>query len=556
VRIGSGSLLRRVAVCAWALLAIATCSDSGGERSGIAGEDAVATGDVDASSVVLWVRAKTPGTARIAVAGPFDTKLVEVFVPGIDLPGKSRIHDLEPGTRYEVTATLPDGAKTTARLRTAAAPGVRRGLRFGASGDWAGDLTPYPALADAAGRDLDFFVALGDTVYADIASPAVPYDRAVTLAQHRAKHAEVYSTRRGQNRFAELRASTALFATIDDHEVGDALAGGAPDPLGPFLRGDLVNETSAFTSAMRAFHEWNPIDERVWSGTGDPAVEGRHDLYRRRHFGADAALFVLDTRSFRSAQVERPERDAASIAAFRAAAFAPGRTVLGAPQLARFVADLRAAHAAGITWKFVVVPTPIQNLGPSGDRYEGYAHERSLVLGIVHDEGIRNVVFLTGDIHGYAVNDLEYQPASPADPHRKTDAIEVATLAVGCHGVLGRYTVRGAGLEGAERRAYDAADMDGKDDVAVRVVNARLAREGYGPLGLADAALSARLLRGKWLRGHAYGWCEFEVDATTRALTVTAWGLDDEAARDPARARDLRPAVLARFVLDAKPTPP
>src|SRR5690606_39964051 len=58
--------------------------------------------------------------------------------------------------------------------RSSALDGERQGLRFGASGDVRGDLAPYPAIANAPGRDLDFFVHLGDTVYADFPSPAVP----------------------------------------------------------------------------------------------------------------------------------------------------------------------------------------------------------------------------------------------------------------------------------------------------------------------------------------------------------------------------------------------
>jgi 3-phytase/alkaline phosphatase D len=560
VRAPTAPILRRVATGAWALLAVATCADAGGERSRVRAEDAVAAGDVDATSVVLWVRAKARGTARIEVAAHERPGAVvaarEVVVPAIDRPGKVEVGGLAPGTRHLVRATLPDGATARARFRTAAAPGVRRGLRFGASGDWSGDLTPYRAARNAAERDLDFFVALGDSVYADIASPAVPLSQAVTLAQFRAKHAEVYSERHGLNTLADLRASTAWFATIDDHEVGNDFAGGRADPLGPLARGDLVNDTDLFEASLAAFHEWNPIRTSVWRGTGEPAVDGEFDLYRHRVFGSDAALFVLDTRSFRSAPLGRAGRDAASVARWRAAAFAPGRTVLGAPQRERFLADLRAAHAAGIAWKFVVVPTPVQNLGPSGDRFEGYASERSAILGFVHDEGIRNVVFLTGDIHGFAVNDLEYQPSSSTDAHRKVDAFEVATLPIGCHGVLGRYTVRSGGLSDAERRAYDAADMDGKDDAATRVIDARLAREGLGPLGLADSRLSARLVEGKWLRGHAYGWCELEVDAATHVLTVTAWGIPDHARDDARRAAASRPAVLARFTVAPQAAPP
>ena len=96
--------------------------------------------------------------------------------------------------------------------RTPGEPGTFRGLRFGVSGDWRGELSPYPALQNAAERDLDFFVELGDTIYADYPSPAVPADQARTLAEFRAKHSEVYSARFGLNAWAELRSSTPVWA--------------------------------------------------------------------------------------------------------------------------------------------------------------------------------------------------------------------------------------------------------------------------------------------------------------------------------------------------------
>ena len=40
------------------------------------------------------------------------------------------------------------------------------GLRFGVAGDWRGELAPYPAISNVAGRNLDFFVEHGDTIYA------------------------------------------------------------------------------------------------------------------------------------------------------------------------------------------------------------------------------------------------------------------------------------------------------------------------------------------------------------------------------------------------------
>jgi phosphodiesterase/alkaline phosphatase D-like protein len=556
------TLLSTLGLAAWVLAAPFACRDSGGREPRAPAQDGVAAGDVDAASAVVWVRARAAGPVRVEVAEEARPER-PVFAAGlrvgaVDVPAKAEVSGLAAATRYVVRATWPEGRTARARFRTAAPAGERRGLRFGVSGDWAGDLAPYPSVGNVPARDLDFFVAVGDTVYADIASPAVPFARATTLAQQRAKHAEGYSARFGVDALAEARASTAWFATIDDHELSDAFAG--LERVRPFLlgRARLANETAEYRAALRAFHEWNPIRETRWSGTGDAAVDGRPDLYRRRVLGADAVLLVLDTRSFRSPPLDRPSPDPDSLARWRAASLAAGRTILGAPQRERLLADLRAAEAAGVLWKFVATPTPIQHLGSDSgrDRWEGYAHERERVLRVVRDERIRNVVFVTGDIHGYAVNDLEVRAGAAAGRPQKTGAIEVATLPVGVHGVLGRYVVRGGDLSAEERRAYADAGLDGKDDAARRVLDGRLSREGFGPLGLEDADLGAALREGRWLRGHSYGWCEFEVDRASGALTVTTWGVDAHAPQDEREAAAPVPTVLARFTLPPRPPAP
>ncbi len=60
---------------------------------------------------------------------------------------------------------------------------------------------------------------------------------------------------------------------------------------------------------------------------------------------------------------------------FETAAFDPTRTMLGQPQLENLKKDLLKAETDGITWKFVMVPEPMQALGSflePADRFDGY----------------------------------------------------------------------------------------------------------------------------------------------------------------------------------------
>jgi phosphodiesterase/alkaline phosphatase D-like protein len=406
---------------------------------------------------------------------------------------------------------------------------------------------------NAPDRDLDFFALLGDTIYADVPSTAVPSDQATTLGEFRAKHDEVYGPRFGLDGLGRVREATAVFSTIDDHEVTDDFAGAAhpsTDPRFPATTEQFVNDTPLFENGLQAFEEWNPTAEETWVGTGDDSMEGERNLYRYREFGADAAIFLLDSRSFRDEMLDNP--DPLDPSAFRDAAFAPDRTMLGSAQLQALQDDLLAAQAAGITWKFVMVPEPIQNLGPANprDRYEGYAWERSLLLQFVAANSIENVVFVAADIHGTVVNNLQYQQDSADDPQVDVAAWEVTAPAIAYDPPLGQDAVEKATLTDLEREAYAAMDMDAKDAFFRAILDEALEAEGFDPTGLEGSAVPATLLEGEYVRAHAYGWVELEIDAVTQVLTVTTWGIEPYEDGDEASAVHDVPFVLNRFTVD------
>jgi alkaline phosphatase D len=59
---------------------------------------------------------------------------------------------------------------------------------------------------NASQRNLDFFVAMGDSIYGDVVSNANGgQQQAQSLVDYRNKHAEVYSAKGGMNGLADLR---------------------------------------------------------------------------------------------------------------------------------------------------------------------------------------------------------------------------------------------------------------------------------------------------------------------------------------------------------------
>jgi phosphodiesterase/alkaline phosphatase D-like protein len=395
----------------------------------------VASGDTTQNSTVLWTHSQSLGTVKFEYSTKADFSVIAgsktATVTNAQQPVKVEIEGLTAGTNYFYRAIDATGATASGTFSTATAVGTQAGLRFGVSGDWRGEIAPYPALANADERNLKFFVALGDTIYADYPSPALRNSngtkkaQATTLADYRAKHNEVYSSRFGQNTLADLRGSTSIFATIDDHEVVNDFQGGqnltrvsAADQTLYGVNTGLVNDSPLYENGLQAFQEYNPIRDRFYGETGDSRTANERKLYRANTYGSDAINIVLDARSFRDPGLAPVTNlnDPAQVGNYLAKSFDPTRTFLGRVQVEELKKDLFQAHQDGITWKFVNLPEPMQNIGVFGasDRYEGYAAERTEILKFIDDNKISNVVFIAADIHGTLVNNLTF-PAKSED---------------------------------------------------------------------------------------------------------------------------------------------
>ncbi|MBA3469272.1 MAG: alkaline phosphatase D family protein [Herpetosiphonaceae bacterium] len=526
----------------------------------------VASGDTTATSTVLWARSPVVGTLTFLVSPNISNTLITVAGTTVTdplVPITISLTNLTPATQYNYEAYDSAGNRSFGKFRTAPAAGVAAGLRFGASGDWRGDLSPYPAVSNADQRDLDFFVALGDTTYADYESPVLPgVAAASTLDEYRLKHTEVYSPRLGLNTLGDLRSATSLLATIDDHEVLNDFAGGAPSSSDDrFPAGfDFINDTPRYENGLQAFQEFNPLRDERYGALADPRMAGERKLYRFNTYGGSAATFLLDARSFRDAELP-PVSDPTSptlVLAYQTAAFSPTRTMLGGQQLIDLQQDLLAADRAGVVWKFVLVPEPIQNFGVVGasDRFEGYAAERTALLKFINEHNIRNVVFVAADIHGTVVNNLTYQ-LGPGLPQIPTDAFEITTGAVAFDKPLGP-TLADLALQAGvitpqEYQIYQLLSRDQKDAFMKQALDNQLIEQGYSPIGLADGLVDETLVIGSYFAAHTYGWTEFELSPTTRQLTVTTYGINwyskADLANNPAGVIARTPTVVSRFTV-------
>ncbi|MBD2179389.1 phytase [Pseudanabaena sp. FACHB-1998] len=553
----------------------------------------VASGDTTQTSTVLWTRSNFTGSVKFeystkadfsAIAGTKTATVTDALQPvKVDITG------LTAGTNYFYRVTDAAGDIATGKFSTADAIGKQSGLTFGVTGDWRGEIAPYPAIANADERNLKFFVALGDTIYADFASPALKdangneKAQATTLQDFRIKQDEVYGSRYGQNYFADLRASTSVFATIDDHEVvndfqgGENLANASAEIKALYgATSGLVNDSPLYNNGLQAFQEYNPIQDQFYGATGDDRTAGERKLYRANTYGSDAINIVLDARSFRDPGLTNVTNlgDQVQVGNFLAQSFNPARTFLGRVQVEDLKRDLLQAQKDGVTWKFVNLPEPVQNIGVFGasDRYEGYAAERTEILKFINENKINNVVFIAADIHGTLVNNLTYQLGA-GQAQIATNAFEITTGSVAFDAPFGP-TVAELALSAEiitpqSKAFYDslpvANDADSavndKDDFIKSIVDGGLAPLGYDPLGLnnnlaqANGLIKAKLLQGDYVATQTYGWTEFNIDPTTQKLTVTTYGIKPytraELEADPSLITSRVPAIVSQFEVEA-----
>ena len=524
----------------------------------------IASGDTDQTSTILWAGSTALGEVSFEYGtdASFNTILGMLSATVIDpnVPVKAGLAGLTPGTQYYYRVTDALGDRQIGQFRTPNSPGTREGLRFGVSGDLKGELAPFVSIGNADDRNLDFFVQMGDTIEADSESPALPgITQAKTLEQFRAKHNEVYSPRFDFNPWKDLRATTSVYATWDDHDVTNDFAGGATPADSPQKQNlfgtsssGFVNKTSAFNSALQAFQDYFPLrEDQFYGNTGDALTTNRRKLYRYNTFGSDAATFVLDVRSFRDAPLPFVSESASQeqLNQQLTDAFARDRTMLGAAQLEQFKADLLAAEQSGVTWKFVMSTVPMQHFGipVMGERWEGYAAERADLLNFIEQNQIKNVVFITGDFHGSVVNNVTNQQG-PGQPVTPTGVFDVMIGPVGIEltvpflpepfnqtfaAPFGPATVGFTPESLLEQQGKTQAqylalgdNRAARDQFVREVVDFRTqGLLGYDPIGLEGSPINAQLLQGEYLATHTYGWSEFEIAPETGQLTVTTYGV-------------------------------
>jgi alkaline phosphatase D len=386
----------------------------------------VQSGDVDATSGMIWTRLDKPARVMMEIATSESfrdaVRLAPVdALPESDFAVKRLVENLPSDQEIFYRFTAADLADInvvsqtiTGRFRTG--PASRRNIRFAWSGDTAGqgwgiDATGMKTYATIAKHQPDFFLHSGDTIYAD-----GPLKDSVDLADgskwvntvvidEKRKVAETLAEYRGQWKYnlmdEHVRALNAICPTFfqwDDHEVTNNWSASKN-----LMADDRYTEKSIellAARAGRAFHEMTPIRYT-------PAEPGR--VYRKISYGPMMDVFVIDLRSYRGPNGEDKET-----------VLDDKSRIIGAEQLRWLKRELAVSRA---TWKIMACDMPLglivwdnfkemkgAEAVANGDQGPASGRELEIadLLRFIKTSGITNTVWLTADVHYTAAH--HYNP--------------------------------------------------------------------------------------------------------------------------------------------------
>jgi alkaline phosphatase D len=393
----------------------------------------VAAGDVTPRSAILWGKADRAGNYRLEVADKrgFRRGGVAAFLvkakEADDFTLQRRVRGLKPGSRYFYRFTGRKGRRSdSGTFLTAPRPKANATVEFAWTGDTdfspaPGETTPFWNRGEVFRRMLaernDFNIHFGDTMYSDSEVPGALEPIALTVEEKWGK----YKLNLGNPHLVKIRRSAGFYSHWDDHEFVNDFS-----PAESTFSNDVnIDGRTIYNRGARAFRDYAPV-----------TFSRARGIYRSFRWGRNVELFFLDQRSFRDAKADEggvcnnpqtgqpdlaPTGPQATRNLFAAAVPSlaqpvsqacldtirdPSRDYLGDAQYRRFT---RAIEKSRARFKVIMNEMPIQQFySLPYDRWEGYEAERRRLLTFL-SKNVKNVVFLTTDVHATLVNDARLQ---------------------------------------------------------------------------------------------------------------------------------------------------
>jgi alkaline phosphatase D len=386
----------------------------------------VASGDPLPDGVVLWTRLapdpmngggmKKNHDVPVRWEVALDEGFRQVVHHGVEFAradlGHSvhvEVNGLKPNTKYFYRFKTGPEVSTVGRTKTLPAFGAhvsQLSFAFASCQNYTqGYFTAYRRMAE---EDLDLVFHLGDYIY-EGPGPNNPIRRnsqeieIQTLDDYRNRYAQYRSD-------SDLRAAHAAFPWIvayDDHEVENNWAADTPQkgqPVEPFIK--------RRAAAFQAYYEHMPL-----RGSSLPHGSSMQ-LFRQFSYGNLVNFHVLDTRQYRDDQANNDGWDAPNEESQD-----PNRTLLGDEQERWLLDGLGISKAK---WNCLAQQVFFSKRDydfddgeerVSMDAWDGYPAAREHILSFLQEQGMSNLVVLTGDVHSSWANDIK---ANFNDPNSQT----------------------------------------------------------------------------------------------------------------------------------------
>jgi alkaline phosphatase D len=415
---------------------------------------------------------------------------------------KARVKGLKPHERYFYRFDTKTAHSPVGRFQTALPADSQQPVKFAffSCADYSHGF--YNAYDLMAGEDVDFVVCLGDYIYAEtyhskadgtgvrddkIGKPNTQNPSIVREATTLANYRDKYALYRSDPALRAVQAKFPLVTIWDDHEVEDNYAGAAP---GGGLPPEKHYTTARKQAAYKAFFEAMPFF---------PAGTSR--IYRALPFGKTVDLIMLDERQYRA---DQPCGGGDTTAGPACPEFANPRPFLGATQMAWAKQRLETSQAA---WKVIGNEVMAMNTktGPSTylgfDSWQGYHVEREDLLAHIQSKAIKDVIFVTGDIHTFIAGDVRTQ-----DSTGQTVAIEFVGGSITSAG-LGETDIDlggGQTLKGNDKNpSTPPAVITALRGLNPWVDQADFDHHGYGLVSASQTSFDCTLKRMKTIKTHS-----------------------------------------------------
>ena len=421
----------------------------------------VASGDVTDHSAVIWSRANKQAQMHVEydTNSNFSSTSKSLTITPInvnettDFTGHAKIHGLRPDTLYYYRVwftTTPgqdiknndsskgsivsDSSSITGTFRTSPENSTSKTVRFVIGGDLGGhrycrrvDLG-YPIFSIIKALSPDFFIFNGDQIYGDDVCPAHQGPEDVVgwyniqgnfpsitdenvnwsnLSQLQDIYNKHWEYNRADPHIQSLLQNTSIYSQADDHEVVNDY-GGNWSYLSNTTK-DRTGFPNLVKAGLQAFFNFSPLDANNNSSSTE---EGANRVYRSFNWGKDLDLFLLDAHSYRSRSelIDTPENN---------------KTLLGKAQFQWLEQSLLNSTA---TWKVISTDVPFtipscftNQLGcdswatNSSAFKKTFVRERNDLLKFLDDNNIKNVIFITTDVHFPANIIVDQDPNNDGD---------------------------------------------------------------------------------------------------------------------------------------------